>query len=411
MAGLLGDSMEDPRTLALFALAQGLSGNKRLLPGLLQGAQGYGATMASARQEEERRKRGLLQEQLIGQQIEQSKAAMEEQTRQRMRQQGIEGAYRNAIRTPDQQAMAANGGPTTAAAAMSPGLLPTVDQQALIQGLASADPMSAYQMLQPKPRKLMSVKPGDVVLDESDPTKPLFTAAEKPAAPPTSIQEFLYGQQNPQFTDWKRQNARAGASSVSINTAKPMLESVAGGLGKQIDESLAVAKAAVPSIQTAQTLRAAVDSGKMVAGPGATFRVLGLQVGQMLGVGGKDGAEILSNTRTAIQSMAQAELSAAQMMKGQGQITEAERDIIRRAAAGNINDLTGPEIRLLSDAMEKTARFKLKQHRGNVEGLSRMPGAAPLMPFYQVEEPPAYAAPASSGQAVRRYNPATGKIE
>lgn len=183
------------------------------------------------------------------------------------------------------------------------------------------------------------------------------------------------------------------ATQVSVNTEKPLLNTVAQGLGKQIDDSLGAARAATSAISTAQTLRAAVDSGKIVAGPGATFRVLGLQVGQMLGVGGKNGAEILANTRTAIKSMAQAELDAAQQMKGQGQITESERDIIRRAAAGNIDDLTAPEIRLLSDAMEKTGRFKIAQHKNNVKGLANMPGAAPLLPFYQVDEPPAYQAP------------------
>ncbi|MCV5968777.1 hypothetical protein, partial [Lactococcus petauri] len=79
---------------------------------------------------------------------------------------------------------------------------------------------------------------------------------------------------------------------------------IAEGLGKNIDTSLSNAQAAIPAIQTAQTLKQAVDSGKLIAGPGSTFRVLGLQVGQMLGVGGNGGAEVLANTRTAIQSMA-----------------------------------------------------------------------------------------------------------
>jgi hypothetical protein len=108
--------------------------------------------------------------------------------------------------------------------------------------------------------------------------------------------------------------------------------------------------------------------------------------------------------------MAQAELNTAAQMKGQGAITESERDIIRRAAAGNINELTGPEMRLLSEAMEKTARFKLTLHKKNLDGLAKMPGAEPLMKFYQIDEPPAYAAPGAGG-AVRKFNPATGRIE
>jgi hypothetical protein len=197
--------------------------------------------------------------------------------------------------------------------------------------------------------------------------------------------------------------------SVNVNTAKPLLNTVAEGLGKQIDASLGEARAATSAVGTAHQLKAAIDSGKVISGPGATFKIFGLQLGQTFGVGGKNAQEVLGNTRSAVQAMAKAELDAAQQMKGQGQITEAERDIIRRAASGNVDSLTGPEMRLLADSMEKTARYKIKSHQRNLQGLTKMPGAEPLLPFYNVDEPPAYTAPAAN--RVRRYNPATGKLE
>ena len=213
------------------------------------------------------------------------------------------------------------------------------------------------------------------------------------------------------FDQWDQARKRAGATNVSVNTEKPFLTSVASKLGDQLDTGLSQARAASQAVGTAQAIKSAIDSGKVVAGPGASFRVAGLQVGQMLGIGGKDAAEVLSNTRTVIQSMAKAELDAAQQMKGQGQITEAERDIIRRAASGNIDSLTTGEVRQLADAMEKTARFKIAAHRSNVGALSKMKEAAPLLPFYQVDEPAPYEpAPTAPGR-VRRYNPQTGAIE
>ncbi|MBK8105932.1 MAG: hypothetical protein IPK42_10320 [Betaproteobacteria bacterium] len=340
--------------------------------------------------------------QMIQQQAER-KAAQERAT-------AIEGAYRGAIRTPQQQAMQQFGGPTRAAATAAPGMVPQVDQRALIESLAKVDPMTAFQMMLPKPDEQTVVAPGGTVWSKRD-NKAVFTAPDKADKPPTSVQEYLYAQQNPGFSQWDESRRRAGASNVNVTSGeKPLVNAVAQGLGKQIDDSLAVAKSAGQSINTAHTLRAAVDSGKLVSGPGASFRVLGLQVGQMLGVGGKDGAEILANTRTAIQAMAQAELDAAQQMRGQGQITESERSIIRRAAAGDINDMTAPELRLLSGVMEKTARFKIGQHQRNVQGLSKIPGAAALMPFYQIEEPAPYAPPTPT-QGTRKYNPATGRIE
>jgi hypothetical protein len=56
------------------------------------------------------------------------------------------------------------------------GMQPRVNQQKLIEGLMQADPMLAAQLMQPKPRKLMTVAPGASVLDEGDPTRALFTA-------------------------------------------------------------------------------------------------------------------------------------------------------------------------------------------------------------------------------------------
>jgi len=291
----------------------------------------------------------------------------------------------------------------------------------LAQGGSRGGLMEAMQLNDalrpPKPAAPIVSKPGDIARDPTTGAQLWENPAAPKEATPTNLAKLIQerdtlpqGHPNRALYDQeiRRATTHTPGTTVNVNTEKPLLNTVAQGLGKQIDDSLSVAKAAVPSINTAHTLRAAVDSGKLVSGPGASFRVLGLQIGQMLGVGGKDGGEILSNTRKAIQAMAQAELDAAQQMKGQGQITEAERSIIRRAAAGDINDLTAPELRLLSEVMEKTARFKISQHQRNVQGLSKMPGAEALMPFYQIEEPAPYAAPNSG---VRRYNPATGRIE
>ena len=60
--------------------------------------------------------------------------------------QAIEAAYRGAIRTPEQMAMAAHGGPTNAAAQAAPGMAPGFDQNALIRGLTQADTMAAAML-------------------------------------------------------------------------------------------------------------------------------------------------------------------------------------------------------------------------------------------------------------------------
>jgi len=291
-----------------------------------------------------------------------------------------------------QQALSGGGGPTVANAARIPAVDPRL--QALHGRMrAGGDPMDYINAAYPS-QKLQAVKADENIVDMNAGGKIVASGQAKPAAKPSSVQEFEYGLQNPAYNAWNLQGKKAAASSVNVNTAKPLLNEIAGGLGKQIDATLAGAKAAQGAISTAHNLMRAIDTGKIVAGPGASFRVLGLQIGQSL--------------RSAIQSMAQSELDAAQQMKGQGQITEAERDIIRRAASGNIDDMTSPEIRLLATTMEKMARTKIKSHKGNLESLRKMPEAAPLLPFYSVDEPPAYGA---GDKGLRKYNPATGRIE
>lgn len=207
----------------------------------------------------------------------------------------------------------------------------------------------------------------------------------------------------------KSQVAKAGASNtnISVNTEKNLLNEIAGGFGKEMVSAKSGAQGALGTISTVNRLFDALDSGKVMAGPGTTFRQYGLQVGNILGVGGKDAQEKLLNTRQAIQSLAQLELDAAQQMKGQGQITEAERSIIRRAASGDIDGMTAQELRLLGGVLDRTARSKIRNYNSQVKPLASNPNAAPLAPFLNVEEPPER--PGSGG--MRRFNPATGKIE
>lgn len=275
--------------------------------------------------------------------------------------------------------------------------------QELTRGAVQAGlaPVGDYiSSITPKEKAPIKLGAGDTLVDPTS-YKPVASAPEKE---PEALRTLgiIYGKDSPQYRKAAQDLATKMTThtppvNVQVNTAKPFLNTVAEGLGKQIDTSLGEAKSATAAIGTAHQLLSAIDSGKVVSGPGAKFRIFGLQVGQVLGVGGKDAAEVLGNTRSAIQAMAKGELDGAQQMKNQGQITEAERDIIKRAASGDIESLTTGEMRQLALAMEKTARGKIKQHRGNLERLGKMPEAGPILPFYQIEEPPAYAAPQGSG--------------
>lgn len=414
--GLLDLMNSDTGVLGASLLAAGAP--QAVRPNFGQGLlQAMGTAQQWKAQEEERRQKAAmaaLQMQQVQQAIAHGQFQQQQAQQQAARQQALESLpaqfMRNGVKpeTMDNRDVG------------QPGEQPVPSQGFDMAGYANAmfkyDPKTALalQASMHKDNTPIKVAPGEALVAPGT-FKPLFTNP-KESATPESIRaiESVYGANSPQAIKAKQDyitkiTTHQPPTQVSVNTEKPLMNSIASKLGEQIDSSLAQAKAATQAIGTAQTIKQALDSGKVVSGPGASFRVAGLQLGQMLGVGGKDAAEVLGNTRTVIQSMAKAELDAAQQMKGQGQITEAERDIIRRAASGNIDSLTSPEIRLLADTMEKTARFKIQAHKANVGALAKMPNAAPILPFYQVEDPGAYQ-PSSQPQ-VRRYNQATGRIE
>lgn len=195
---------------------------------------------------------------------------------------------------------------------------------------------------------------------------------------------------NQAYQNYEIRKAGAGATRVSnnvaVNTEKSFLNELAGGMGKQVDASLAQARGASDSLRTIGQLSDILSSGKVMAGPATKPAMLLTQLGSQLGLAGKDANETLQKTRAAMQQMAQLELDAAAQMKGQGQITENERDIIRRAASGDIS-MTLPELKTLTASLEKTARYRIERHNQNVQPLLANPNAAALAPFLTVPSP------------------------
>lgn len=198
MPGLLDILNSDQGRTALGLLAAAgpsavpQSFGQRLMGGLLQ-------AQAMGQQQEDREAAAKLR----AMQLEQHQMALQQAQAAQAKQQAIEQAYRGALRTPQQLAMQANGGPTNAAAQAAPNMAPAIDQNALIQGLMQADPQSAYQMLQPKPadykvvgNALLQVGPGGVKeayrAPESEATDPFVRLLRQSGIDPMSPQGQQY---------------------------------------------------------------------------------------------------------------------------------------------------------------------------------------------------------------------------
>lgn len=120
-----------------------------------------------------------------------------------------------------------------------------------------------------------------------------------------------------------------------------------------------------------------------VLGPAADYRTAMLRVGQQLNIAGPDAEKTLQNTRQVVQGLAQSELTAAASMKGQGPITEGERALIKRVAAGD-QTMTAAELRTGMAAMQKLAYQRIKDHEFVYANASKVKGFDEVAPLFQV---------------------------
>jgi hypothetical protein len=197
---------------------------------------------------------------------------------------------------------------------------------------------------------------------------------------------------NVEYQQYEMGKARAGASKVdvSVKTGETFWKAVADKVGEGVANTGAAAGDALKTIQAANQIRSAVDSGTVIAGPGATLRLKGAQVAQVLGF---SGPEAVVNTRNTIQGLAKLALGARASLKGQGQISDFEGKALQKAEAGEIDDMTLPEIRAIADVADRGARQTVKRNQQNVDRMRKRPESAGIAEYLDVPEPPEYQGP------------------
>jgi len=226
----------------------------------------------------------------------------------------------------------------------------------------------------------------------------------------TSIEEYEYAQRQGytgKYADFLK--TKTPGTNLTVNAGQKAFGTEFGkGVAESVGNTFSAAQGAQSTLGAIQNIRPLIQSG-VYAGPLSSVPRVVDQLATSLGVTGKDNSEKLKNTAVAMQGLASLELSAAQAMKGQGAITENERGLIKRAAAGDLQTFTQPEVLALLNALEKTSQFKIKAHEKNLGRLRNRPDTADLADFYSLEQqaPAAPSAPAG----VRKYNPATGRLE
>lgn len=404
MRGLL-DFVRTPEGQGLLgAVAGGLAGARRGTPfnnvgrGLLGGTAAFGNALDReqqaqqfAAQEQDRQQGRTLREM----QIAQAKTQLEREQAQQAWRQGLPGVVKQAT---EATYGAGDEGPT-----MTP-----ADPSALTR--YAMDPRSPYadkileSQLFPKAGDFKTVGGALVRIGPDGKVSEAYRAPEKIDYNQLLIPDGQGGYKvNSAYLDAKKQVAAAGKPSVTVENRieNKASESVSKEVGPILEKSLTAAEGAMRVLDASQRVVNAIDSGKVVTGPLADVRVTGLQIGQMLGVGGKDAAEVLANTRQAIRGLSEMTLQGRKEMSGQGAITDRESALAEKATSGDINSLTAEEVRILANASARAARYRIDAHRKKVDNARNLPGMQSITPFFDVPamDPPVQAAPTGTPRA------------
>lgn len=189
---------DDPGTIGLLSFGARMSnapgGFMRNLGGSVLGAL---SDRGDARKDIARQQQEQLRMQLLQQQMEDAQAQRQAQMQARANQEKLRAFL---LQNPNVEA---------------------ANRMALETGMT--DPMDALKSMQPKAPKLMSVAPGNVVIDEAT-GQPRFTAPNKPEGLPEGMRMGLTGPEwIPGYLEGRGQVARQGASNVSYGAPVPYM--------------------------------------------------------------------------------------------------------------------------------------------------------------------------------------------
>lgn len=370
MAGLLSMTPETGQALALLGagMARGDFGG-----GLLAASQ-YAGGM----------KQRQMEEQLAQMRMQEAQMRMAEMQREQAMQQKMQEAAKASLITPE-KAYSLSLGPNIDGSA-PPMVNPGLDTRAFLNRMYEIEPLKAMGLEQSlnKTEEPIKLGAGESLYDRKT-FRPLVSAPVKPPEAPSAVREYEYargqGYQGT-FEQWDRERKRAGASTVSVKVDNKMGESLAGQVGPMVKDSRVQTDGAVKMFDAANRIELALNSNKVLAGPGASQIQTVRQFTQMVGGGNDEG---IRQTRQVIKSLAQMAVEARKQLQGQGQVTESEAAAVARADAGDINDLTIGELRDLVALTKRAAHYTAKGHSDILKELNSNPGTAGLVPFYRVQ--------------------------
>lgn len=217
----------------------------------------------------------------------------------------------------------------------------------------------------------------------------------------------------PGYVGMKSKIAAAGKPTVSVDvkntlsTEKKYGEQFAGKIA-EADSSMRDAALKAPDLANrANGMLEILESGKVITGTGAEYR---LALGKAMGLVGLSDKETIANTEAMMVDMGKNtldQIKTSGLGSGNG-FSNADRDFLEKVAGGKIS--------LEADTIKRVATLS---HRAAVESAKKWSDRVKMIPKSALEGTGITADPIevpalyekSGANRVRKYNPATGKIE
>lgn len=263
---------------------------------------------------------------------------------------------------------------------------------------AKFEPSEAAQLqalsLPPKPRT-MSVKPGERILN-ADTMQELYSAPENAPEQPSSVREYEFARGQGfqgSYQDWVMSQKRASAPSVAVNMSDPTAVARAA-LSFQKDYR----DATKPSFTRAAAYNAMVEASRTPSAKGDLTMVYSFIKALDPESVVREGEIDLVNANRSIPDRVKG--YAQKLATGQSLLPNERQDLLEQARSLSFTDYS-------------RSRNDIKAFRENAQRLQLDPELYAPDPYQGVDfGPRKLGGPAQAGaNKVRRFNPATGRIE
>jgi len=240
------------------------------------------------------------------------------------------------------------------------------------------------------------IKPGKMFVDE-----PVVNQAGQPVIDPATGIPMMQ-QRNLQTGEIKR--IGGGGVNIDMGGGKALEQ----GIAKSLIEGADVAQSAASAIRNIGVARQQFEGG-IISGITAPLELTIRKIGTALGFTDNQ----VSNTEAFRSSLAPIVLESIKGLGAGTAISNADREYAEKFVGGNIT-LDNASIAKIIGIVEKANSYKIESHNTRVKKYMQKAKDPSSAEFLLVETPEAQEAQGSRPQGetrVRRYNPATGKLE